>query len=95
MAEKREMRIENIKKASEIIKGGQIEVTDDIDNPSFVLFVKVYDKSVKQNDLIQRYKALLCFEIKNVNAKSLETLRLNPLGIFINNITVSKIITKE
>lgn len=53
------------------------------------------DFSVKQNDLIQRYKALLCFEIKNVNAKSLETLRLNPLGIFINNITVSKIITKE
>ena len=53
------------------------------------------DFSVKQNDLIQRYKALLCFELKNVNAKSLETLRLNPLGIFINNITVSKIITKE
>ena len=41
------------KTANQKVKGGQIEVTDDLDNPSFVLFVKVYDKSVKQNDLIQ------------------------------------------
>ena len=41
------------KTSNQEVKGGQIEVTDDIDNPSFVLFVKVYDKSVKQNDLIQ------------------------------------------
>ncbi len=41
------------KTSNQKVKGGQIEVTDDLDNPSFVLFVKVYDKSVKQNDLIQ------------------------------------------
>ena len=41
------------KTSNQEVKGGQIEVTDDLDNPSFVLFVKVYDKSVKQNDLIQ------------------------------------------
>lgn len=35
------------------IKGGQIELTDDLDNPSFVFLLKVYDKSVKLNDVIE------------------------------------------
>ncbi|WP_406021783.1 type IV secretion system protein [Succinivibrio sp.] len=52
------------------------------------------DFSVIQKDKSQRYKAFLSFEIKKVNAKDLETLRLNPLGIFINDIRVSKIISK-
>lgn len=52
------------------------------------------DFSVNSKDKSQRYKAFLSFEIKKVNAKNLETLRLNPLGIFINDIRVSKIISK-
>lgn len=52
------------------------------------------DFSVNSKEKSQRYKAFLSFEIKKVNAKNLETLRLNPLGIFINDIRVSKIISK-
>ena len=52
------------------------------------------DFTVIQKAKSQRYKALVCFEIKKINAKNLETLRLNPLGIFINDIKVSKIISK-
>lgn len=35
------------------VKGGQLELTDDLDNPSFLLLLKFYDKSVKQNDVIE------------------------------------------
>lgn len=46
----------------------------------------------KEQTLTERYKAFVSYKRLNVAYDNLEEVRLNPLGLFVNEFNVNKII---
>lgn len=46
----------------------------------------------KDQNLTERYKAFVSYKRLNVTYDNLEEVRLNPLGLFVNEFNVNKII---
>ena len=73
------------------LRNTAIESVVSLSDNTFEVTFKLMTKQKEQN-LTERYKAFVSYKRLNVAYDNLEEVRLNPLGLFVNEFNVNKII---